>query len=124
MSTTHVFDLRVTGSLKVRDVIFDVSPEEVEVQVAGTIIDCGDRSAHRVRGPQGGRVTGIVPESEGRIVQLCNVGAEDLFVIHEDPLSPEEARFIMPRNTDGELVTESCAWFWYDYAVQRWRRIQ
>lgn len=123
-STTHVFDLNASGRVRMQTVCMIDAPNEQAVLQAGTIVACVTHATQRLRGIQGARITGITPEDQGRIVQLCNVGVDDLLLVHADPATPAQSQFVLPRSADGVLVSDTCSWFWYDNVAQGWRRIQ
>lgn len=123
-STTHVYHLNASGSMRMRTMCMIDAPNEQGILQAGTIVSCEAYATQRVRGTQGARIVGISPEEQGRVVQLCNVGIDDLLLIHADPTTPAQSMLLLPRALDGVLVSATCSWFWYDTVAQGWRRVQ
>jgi hypothetical protein len=122
--TTHVFNLRVTGMHQLRAISIVPSNVTINITAAGSVVDCGDRSAQRITGPFGARIIGITPVGNGRLVQLCNTGTQDMVLVHDDQTAPMQTRLQLTREVDGVLPSSSCMWLWYDDEVDRWRHIQ
>ena len=122
--TTHVFNLRVTGMHQLRAISIVPSNVTINITAAGSVVDCGDRSAQRITGPLGARIIGITPVGNGRLVQLCNIGTQDMVLVHDDQTAPMQTRLQLTREVDGVLPSSSCMWLWYDDEVDRWRHIQ
>lgn len=123
-STTHVYDLRVTGMQQLRALSIVPPNGTINIAAAGSVVDCGNRSAQRINGPFGARIIGITPVGNGRLVQLCNTGTQDMVLVHDDPTAPVQTRIQLTRDVDGVILSSSCIWLWYDEEVDRWRRIQ
>lgn len=123
-STTYVHNLIVSGGLSMRALHVVPPHEEIQLSQAGTVVQCSERAARRVRGAAGSRMSGITPVENGKVVVLCNVGDDDLILVHNDLSAPEHERLDLSREVDATFVVASCVWFWYDGTSQRWRRIQ
>ncbi len=123
-TTTHTFDLNVSGELSHRTARLLPAPDEDVIEVAGTVVQCTEYAARRIQGGLGARVTGLSPVNAGRIVLLCNVGQNEITLVHEELAVPNGQRLWLPDALNADIRPGACSWFWYDSSTQRWRRIQ
>jgi hypothetical protein len=123
-TTTHAYDLNVSGELSHRTARLLPAPDEDVIEVAGTVVQCTEYAARRIQGGFGARVTGLSPVNSGRIVLLCNVGQNEITLVHEELAVANGQRFWLPDALNADIRPGACSWFWYDSSIQRWRRIQ
>ena len=123
-TTTHAYDLNVSGELSYRTARLLPAPDEDVIEVAGTVVQCTEYAARRIQGGFGARVIGLSPVNSGRIVLLCNVGQNEITLVHEELAVPNGQRLWLPDALNAGIRPGACSWLWYDSSIQRWRRIQ
>lgn len=123
-TTTHAYDLNVSGELSHRTARLLPAPDEDVIEVAGTVVQCTEYAARRIQGGFGARVIGLSPVNSGRIVLLCNVGPNEITLVHEELAVPNGQRLWLPDALNAGIRPGACSWLWYDSSIQRWRRIQ
>lgn len=65
-------------------------------------------------------LTGIVAQGAGTRILLCNVGAQDLVLVH-DATSTAANRFLCPGSANFTLNANDAVYIWYDTTSARWR---
>lgn len=65
-------------------------------------------------------LTGIVAQPDGTRILLCNVGTNNLVLVH-DLTSTAANRFFCPGSVNYTLNTNDSVYIWYDQASTRWR---
>ena len=71
-------------------------------------------------------ITGIAggdaPEaSEGRVLILMNIGANNIVLNHEDGASAAANQFKLPGATDLTLLPDESVQVWWDVTTDKWR---
>jgi hypothetical protein len=88
------------------------------------VVECAEYAARRIQGGLGARVIGLSPVNNGRVVLLCNVGQNEITLVHEEFAVPNDQRLWLPDAMNAGIRPGACSWLWYDSSIQRWRRIQ
>ncbi len=66
-------------------------------------------------------LTGLAGGAAGRMITICNVGAQDIVLSHSDALSTFGNRFLCPNSGSITLKQNDMLFGWYDPSSNQWR---